>query len=295
MDVRTYRRRLLAPFHGMLQVVEVRGGTAETSDGRQWKLYVADEAIVSHTGLSEIQYGSWTANGGRARARVRGTCCSNLIEETGEDLITALEAYAARVPFPARDVHELWLLDADAGMPLALLETAMDAASRGSADAPRWLPGAAAKSEFASGFGDAETLVGLISRAAGRRPRAEWVAREPSGAGRAGDGRAISARRFPDLFLRTEWGTPEDSGLVRDFLRWQAPWLLQLTGLQPDTRAWLEAAAWERPLATSKAFRLYPRVLDREGLRIARVKAQLMGDAPRPEALAEPFYPFYIE
>ncbi len=142
MDVKTYSRRLLAPFHGMLQVVEVRGGAAETSDGRQWKLYVADEAIVSHTGLSEIPYGSWTANGGRARARARGTCCANLIGETGERLITALESHAARVPFPARDVHELWLL--------------------------------------------------------------------------------------------------------------------QLAGLHPDTRSWLESAAWDRPVATSKVFRLYP-------------------------------------
>ncbi len=180
MDVKTYSRRLLAPFHGMLQVVEVHGGAAETSDGRQWKLYVADEAIVSHTGLSEIQYGSWTANCGRARARVRGTCCSNLIEETGERLITALESHAARVPFPARDFHELWLLDAGGGMPLARPETAVDAAR-------------------------------------------------------------------------------------------------------------------ERPLATSEVFRPYPPVLDRGGLRVARVKAQLRGGAPRPEGLTEPFYAFSTE
>jgi hypothetical protein len=295
MDVKTYSRRLLAPFHGMLQVVEVRGGAAETSDGRQWKLYVADEAIVSHTGLSEIQYGSWSANGGRARSKVRGACCSNLIEETGERLIAALEAHAAHVPFPARDVHELWLLDAESGMPLALLETAVDAASRGSADAPRWLPGAAAKWEFVSGFGDAETLVALLARAAGKRSRADWVERGPCGDGRAGDGRLIPGWRFPELFLRTEWDMPEDTGLVRDFLCWQAPWLLQLAGLHPDTRSWLESAAWDRPVATSKVFRLYPSVLDREGLRIARVKAQLMGGAPRAEGLTEPFYPFYIE
>jgi hypothetical protein len=175
MDVKTYGRRLLAPFHGMLQVVEVRGGAAETSDGRQWTLDVADEAIVSHAGLSEIQHGSWTANGGKACARVRGTCCSKLIEETGERLITALESHAARVPFPARDVHELWLL--------------------------------------------------------------------------------------------------------------------KQAGLRPDTRSWLERAAWGRPVATSNVFRLSHRVLDREGLRVARVKAQLLGGAPRAEGPASPSIP----
>ncbi len=180
MDAKTCRRRLLNAFHGVLQVVAVRGGAAETCDRRQWKRCGADEAIVSLARLSEIQYGAWTANGGEARARVRGTCCSSLIEETGEPLITALESDATRVPLRAPDVGELWLLDAGGGIPLALPETAVDAAR-------------------------------------------------------------------------------------------------------------------ERPLATSKAFRLYPRMLDREGLRPARVKAQRMGGARRPERLAEPFYPLYIE
>lgn len=104
----------------------------------------------------------------------------NLIEETGERLITALESHAARVPFPARDFHELWLLDAGGGMPLARPETAVDAAR-------------------------------------------------------------------------------------------------------------------ERPLATSEVFRPYPPVLGRGGLRVARVKAQLRGGAPRPEGLTEPFYAFSTE
>ncbi|MET0091375.1 MAG: hypothetical protein ABW068_15385 [Candidatus Thiodiazotropha sp.] len=52
MEILTYSRRLLAPFQGVQQIVSVPGGIAETMDGRQWKLYVHDDAIVSHTGLS---------------------------------------------------------------------------------------------------------------------------------------------------------------------------------------------------------------------------------------------------
>lgn len=40
----------MSPFHGMLQVVEVPGGIAESVDGLRWKLYVCDEGFVSHAG-----------------------------------------------------------------------------------------------------------------------------------------------------------------------------------------------------------------------------------------------------
>lgn len=295
MDIKTYSRRLLSPFHGMLQVVEVPGGAAESSDGLTWKLYVADDAIVSHTGLSEIQYGSWSLRAGSVRSRVRGTFSSSLIEETGERLIEALEQGGDRAPFPACDHHELWLLDADDRTPLALLESATDVSSRCLFEAPRWMPGGAAKADFASGFGDAAALADLFSRTAGKRPQAVWVERDSSGDGKTDDGTLIPAALFPKLFLRTEWSEPEDAGLVREFLRWQAPWLLQLFELDPGTRAWLERAAWARPVATNKVFRLYPLVLDREGLRITRVKARFMEESPRGEAPTEPFYPFYIE
>jgi hypothetical protein len=279
----------------MLQVIEAPGGVAESCDGLNWKLYVADEAIVSHTGLSEIQYGSWSLQEGSRRSRVRGTCASRFIEEAGERLIAALELWAARVPFPARDFHELWLLDGDAGAPLALLESALEPPARGSVDDPRWHPGAAAKTEFVSRYGDAGTLVDLLSRAAGRRPRGIWVERGPRGDARTENGERMPSSRFPPLFLRSEWDAPEEAGLLRDFLAWQSPWLLQLAGLDAATRCWLESAAWSRPAVTDRVFRLYPLVLDRDGLRVARVKARLVGNAIAPEAPSEPFYPFYIE
>jgi len=295
MDAKTYSRRLLSPFHGMLQVVEVPGGVAESADGLSWKLYVADEAIVSHTGLSEIQYGSWSLRDGRVRSRVRGTYRSGLIEETGERLIAALETWADQVPFTALDRQELWLLDADRRMPLALLETAMEPAARGPIDAPRWLPGSAAKTDFVSSYGDASTLVDLFSRTAGKRARAVWLERAPTGDGRLDSGAPIPAPCFPELFLRTAWGAAEEAGLVRDFLAWQAPWLLQLPDLDRESRTWLERAAWRRPSVTSRVFRLYPDVLDPEGLQVARVKARLMEDPVVIVQPSEPFYPFYIE
>lgn len=156
MEIRTYSRRLPVPFHGMLPMLEIAGGVAESSDGLRWKLYVAGEVIVSHTGLPEIQYGFWSAREGGVRARVRGTFASSLID--------ALESCAARVPFTAR-----------------------------------------------------------------------------------------------------------------------------------DTRTWLARAAWGRPEATGRAFQLYPEVMDRDGPRVARVKARLLGGDTPSEGPSEPFYPFCIE
>lgn len=293
--IQAYSRRLLSPFRGMLQVIEVPSGVAESCDGVRWKLFVADETIVSHTGLSEIQYGSWSARTGSTRAKVRGTCASRLIEQTGERLLTALETFAGDIPFPPMDIHELWLLDALEQAPLALLETAVDPTARCPVDNPRWLPGAAAKTEFVSPRGNSETLARLLARTAGKRPRALWVERVPIGAGVTSEGVLIPAERFPGLFIRTTWDAPDDEALVQDFLDWQAPWLLQLADLAPDARGRLERAAWRRPHATSGAFRLYPRLMDREGLQVTRVKARLLLDSARPGMVSEPFYPFYVE
>ncbi len=73
-------------------------------------------------------------------------------------------------------------------------------------------------------------------------------------------------------------------------------WLLDAGGGMPLARPETAVdAARERPLATSEVFRPYPPVLDLGGLRVARVKAQLRGGAPRPEGLTEPFYAFSTE
>ena len=193
MDIRCYSRRLLSPFHGVQQVVSVPGGIAESMDGHDWQLYVADERIVSHTGLSEVRYGDWNPTRGRRRSKIRGTLPSGLIEAIGNWLVQVLERMASRVPFPSQDRFECWLLEEDGERPLALLESAIEGDTLGPADAPAWYPGGTSGREFRSAAGTLAELTDLIRQAAGRRPRAVWIERTHDG---GGIGIGQSERRF---------------------------------------------------------------------------------------------------
>ncbi|MEW8430483.1 MAG: hypothetical protein G8D61_12265, partial [gamma proteobacterium symbiont of Ctena orbiculata] len=138
MVTETYSRRLLSPFHGLQQVISVEGGIAESMDGWNWKLYVADESIVSHTGLSEIVYGSWNPYHGLSRSRIRGAMPSSIIEQMGDRLLQAVERHADSIPFASLDEFELWLLDEESGKPLALLDSALADDTLEFHDNPTW-------------------------------------------------------------------------------------------------------------------------------------------------------------
>ena len=295
MATRCYSRRLLQPFRGTCQVVAVPHAEAESTDGFHWILYVMDERIVTHTGLPEVRYGTWSPATGLVRSRVRGTARDSLIEEAGDLLVGALESCADRVPFPPADVFECWLLAEEDQRPLVLLETAVAGGQPGIPDRPRWYPGSAELSDFRSAHGGGRELAALIERSAGNRPRAIWLRRLADGSGTGEPGVRVAAGDFPRLMLRDRWPSSGERGLIEDFLAWQAPWLLQLAGLDDSCRQWLEEAAWQRPVITARVWRLYPALLDRDGLGVARVKARIMeGDADRVEP-PEPFYPIVNE
>ena len=293
MEYCTYSSRILCPFHGMLQVLALPGGIAESTDGYHWKLYVADERIISHTGLSEVRYGSWNPREGCSRSKIRGTAPSVLIEHTGARLIEALQECARQVPFAPADRHEFWLLD-ERLQPLALLESALESPATGISSTPYWHPGAAAKREFESSHGDVDRLTDMLQRVAGIRPQGIWIERTTDGLGIAEGNHTFTADAFPELFIRSDWPEAEQSALVQDFLTWQAPWLLQLHHLDRPTRERLEQAAWRRPVETSKVFRLFPQILDQQSLTATRVKSRFLDGNAKPEP-PEPFYPFYNE
>ncbi|MEW8027881.1 MAG: hypothetical protein AB2792_13500 [Candidatus Thiodiazotropha sp.] len=294
MYIETYSRRLLSPFHGLQQVISVEGGIAESMNGWDWKLYVADESIVSHTGLSEIVYGSWNPAQGLSRSRIRGAIPSSLIEQIGDQLLNAVELLAEEIPFPSMDTYELWLLDERRGHPLALLDSALADDTRTPYDNPAWHPGGQAGRKFNSASGDAEALSRLIKNAAGKQSTAIWIKRKGDGSGKDHYGKHYPGTLFPTLLLRDRWDDSDHQQLVSDFLKWQAPWLLQLP-LCPKTRTQLETAAWQRPLETSRVYRLFPEIIDEKGLTTTRVKARIMRDKPAVQDLNEPFYPFVNE
>jgi hypothetical protein len=292
MKIRCYSRRLLSPFHGLQQIISIPGGIAESMDGETWKLYVADERIISHTGLSEVRYGTWQRKKRLQRSKIRGTSPSGLIEKTGERLVNVLEHYAGQIPFPAADRFECWLLHGQERRPLALLDSAIEAHNLPTIESPSWYPGGASSRNFHSDAGDIDDLTNLIRQAAGRRPMAVWIERKTRESVSV-EGKRFRTETFPPLLLSTDWPSHEAWRLVTDYLDWQAPWLLQLD-LEEGLRQRLEQAAWQRPRETERVYRLFPQIFDEEGLTVTRVKARLLNDKPRPQ-VGEPFYPFYNE
>jgi hypothetical protein len=62
---------------------------------------------------------------------------------------------------------------------------------------------------------------------------------------------------------------------VDEYLAWLAPYLLTLPGLPDPLRRDLEAKAAHHALLVDALWRLYPRVLDLELVRRARIEARL--------------------
>ena len=292
MDTRCFGRRLLSPFTGVLQVVSVPGGIAESMDGETWKLFVADECIVSHTGLSEVRYGDWRPGQGLRRSKIRGTAPSGLVESVGHRLLQALEHCADQVPYPLADRFECWLLHGAEQRPLALLDSALDATALPPNDNPAWHPGGRSSRSFRSEAGTLDDLKNLISETAGKRPRTVWIERR-EGVAVTLDGERFPTQALPPMLLSTDWSSPAAWRLVTDYLDWQAPWLLQLA-LEQSLRRRLEQAAWRRPRETGRVFRLFPEICDDEGLTVTRVKARFLEDATAHPP-NEPFYPFFNE
>jgi hypothetical protein len=292
-QVHCYSQRLLSPFHGVMRVIAIEHGEAETTDGVSWVLYVSHDDIVSHTGMPEIRYGSWNQQGGLKLSMVRGTEKSSVIDNIGERLVKALEEHADSVVFPLNDCFECWILTAD-GQPLVLIESVVDESKKRAFESPAWHPGMSAFDEFRSDHGDAERLRRLINDRAGSRSRTLWVRRKKAVYGYSGDaitesGEIINAAKMPPRLLLEQWGDAGDQSLVKDYLDWQAPWLLQLDNFDDETRQALELQAWKRPVLCAKQFQLFTKVLDDKQLKVARVQARLMGYDSQKQGVIETF------
>lgn len=276
-----------------MQVIAIEHGEAESMDGINWVLYVNHEDIVSHTGMSEIRYGSWSDHQGLKLSMVRGTDTSDIIEQVGRQLVRAVMKHSAEVPFRLNDRFECWLLTTD-HKPLALIDSTDTAAGKRAFTSPVWHPGTAAFDSFDSVHGDAKRLQQLINRRAGERAGTVWLERQKTARGYCGDGvtgtgEMVPACELPASMLLQQWDDASDAALLADYLAWQAPWLLQLDYLDDATRAGFEQLAWKRPVLCAQQYRLFAKVIDRQQLKVTRVKARLMGYDSKGQGLVETF------
>jgi hypothetical protein len=292
---------MLNPFHGIVNVAEIEGADAVCRDGTNWTLYIQGARESTSLGdgreaqvrLPDIKFGTWSSDTDLHRAPVRYVTDYGHLDALGCTLLGLVKTASGQIPLPLQDNYELWLLDAGKdALPLALLKSSCDPVESENVEVFRWTAGQAARSSFrprtedanAAGIPAADRLTDLVNTAAGPGPGVQWFQRRQDGSGqglscseRTADliGRVLPSMAFPELLLRESWERDSDRDLVRAYLAWQAPWLLALQGLRPESRRRLEKEACKRALLLSELYRTYPSIIDRAAIKAARVEASL--------------------
>lgn len=274
-----YSLRQWAPYQGTVQVVEIPGFRAVSRDGHRWQVQVRNEGIRFFT------YGTWCADGS-----------GNLIAtERTQPLIDALEAQP-HLPFPAIDTLELWLLDQDEFLPLALLRSMPDRHRPYVATGLRWQAALSPDGDFVSDsllrradqdgqpIPHHQILERCVSAAAGAFPTAQWFRRQPDGSGiglgsseqpATAAGRALDKAAFPELLLRERWDEELQSELVADYHAWQAPELLTHATLSSQVRDSLERDACRSARRMYNLRNVLPSIINRDLVNAAFVEGML--------------------
>jgi hypothetical protein len=314
MQIECYAQRLLNPFRGAVHVIRYQSAEAVTTDGIEWDIYVANDALLDGLGragkralISDIRYGHWSAEKGLKRGPLYPSDDFKRLEDMGAVVYEHLLKAHREVPFNFRDLFELWLLDRN-NQPLALLHSVRNDSETDTKPPLDWRAGIAAQEQFRSAAigGLGESAGAYLTRHVNSLASgvAQWFRRSDDGAGlglhtlMGGDalrGRVLDADAFPPLFVATAGMDAAHARLVHDYHAWQAPWMLLLPHLDRATRSALEACACQQAELIEKHYRLYPAVIDRSALQAARVEAALVRSQPRkkPENEAMPMY--YIE
>ncbi len=280
MYPRYYALRRVNPYRGVVQIVEAGEVTAHSFDGLTWHLR-ADDGFgwVRPTGI-------WVEGEGLK---------AGPIEHLG-DILPALET-RPELPFPILDTQELWLLDKESGLPLALLACDRASVTQHARPDGEWHPFALTYTGFHSpalALRDPldsgtpprhrDVLARLVNQAARPHPVAQWFQRDQAGEGSGLSGlrvphewrgRTLPADAFPELLLRESWNSRLEKSVIADYHAWLAPLLLCWPRLSTDTRARLEILACEQPLTLARIHRLIPRMVDAPRIRAALVAARL--------------------
>jgi hypothetical protein len=314
MQIECYAQRLLNPFRGVMHTIRYQSAEAITTDGIEWDIYVANDALLDGLGragrramISDIRYGHWSAEKGLKRGPLFPSDDFMRLEHMGALVYEHLLKVHREVPFKFRDCFELWLLDRN-DRPLALLHSVRANSETDTKPPLDWRAGMAAQEKFRSAaIADLDEPAGVyLTRYVNSLSSgvAQWFRRSDDGAGlglhtlRGRDslnGRVLDADAFPPLFIATAYMDAAHAQLVRDYHAWQAPWMLLLPHLDASTRSVLEMAACQQAESVEKHCRLYPAMIDRAALQAARVEAALLRSQPRSRQQDEVMPMFYIE
>ena len=278
MYPRYFALRRVNPYRGVVQHVEAGESVATSHDGLTWHIRADD-------GYGWVRpAGVWEEGVGLRMGQAR---------DLG-DILAALETRPA-LPFPMFDVHELWLLDRDSGLPLALLATDRGMTPGSAETEVDWLPFVTAHTGFSSaalashgvspsGAAHKDFLARFVNQAARPNPMTQWFKRGQDGIGHGEPGRRlpyewrgrqVASVDFPQLLVREHWNNPLEQSVIADYHHRLAPLLLLWPRLSPETRLRLEGQACENPRWLARVHRLLPVRMMPERIQAALVAARL--------------------
>ena len=320
MSFYCYSQRLLNPYRGIINCIHYKSAEAVTADGVHWDIYVSNEALLDagaapvKAQISDIRYGKWSASGGLKRGPIFPSAAFRAMEELGATVYEYLLEVCDDIPFDFADHFELWLLDADS-RPLALLDSALREDDIDREQAIMWKPGMECRRTFTSPVSDeltipatagavADYLATYVNSRTASRSAAQLFERadDGSGAGLGGinlDGsladRKLHAADFPVNLLEIQRHDAAHRQLLGDFISWQAPWLLLLHTLAPDTRRQYEETARVQAVRMAGQYRLYPEIINQTVIDAALVEARLRETMPEQQQDEVVLSPFYVE
>jgi hypothetical protein len=290
--------RRLNPFNGILQVFTIGNARALSSTGINWEIQILSDtpqglwANIPFAGQQFYRFGIWSRTQGLRQVPLHPLFNTRGMLQAAEQIIERLTPRLDRLPFPFADPYELWLLDEDTGLPVALLESARNHQLMGSKDVRRWIAAERGDFRFVSAHLDsrglpvndghnprvhASVLEALVRRRGGQSPRRGWFLQQADGDRIALEHRHtdLALGAFPELPLTLEWEDDDDLALIEDYLAWKAPQLLLLPDLSPSLRQRLERLAVKHAEQIERFWRLYPEIHNKRLLNTARVEARI--------------------
>lgn len=283
--IKAHSQRVLQPYSTQVQIVESDTARALSMDGNIWEFQFI---------YADSRRGTASAAPRRGRfvraAYVRHRDLDDLLAHPSTDdgevdeRIVELARFlvGARLPFPAADRYEYWLIDPTDDSPLALIFSCTKAEDM--ATFPKlteWVALSAAAMPIETSVEERRRSYGpvnyrlerCVAERAGSRPKARWFTR-----------RNGESEELPPFLLREDWHCEESSWLCQRYLQRQAPRLLMLHGLKQEERRRMELASKAHALDVARFYSLYPDVADEDVMDKIRVEARIRlaaGESPQ--------------
>ena len=301
-----YSVRLLNPFQGILQIVRSDTARALSNDGITWRLQIRSNLehipwgfVDDHSATNAYRlYGIWSQRDGLTHLPLHPGIDAERANLEASKILSSLENLPD-LPFPLQDTTELWLLNKEKGTPLALLASACSDNNLPDNLELRWTPSLPWNNNFdihchelapkhsaprLKGKLANEFLSNIVMKHCTNPPQAYWINRQPDGSGVVHSNEfnnpvlskiEFSADLFPYDMITTEIFSPMEQKILKQYLKWLAPFLLSLQNISDIAREQLEIDAYKRPMEVHNVYRTIPKIVNRKLLNAALVEAEL--------------------